>query len=88
MESISNPRPSISILIVEDDDLTREILAAMLGERLPEVPLYMAINGRTGLELFKTHTPNIVITDINMPEMGLNRALNSSSLPAAQEKQP
>jgi YesN/AraC family two-component response regulator len=70
MESISNPSPSISILIVEDDDLTREILAAMLGERLPDVPLYMAINGRTGLELFKTHTPDIVITDINMPEMG------------------
>jgi YesN/AraC family two-component response regulator len=70
MESISNPIPSISILIVEDDDLTREILANMLGKKFPGVPLYTAINGRTGLELFKTHTPDIVITDINMPEMG------------------
>lgn len=31
--------------------------------------LYTAANGRLGLELFKTHTSDIVITDINMPVM-------------------
>jgi len=70
MESITNATPSISILLVEDEDLTRELLADMLGKKFPEVPLYTAINGRTALELFKTLTPDIVITDVNMPEMG------------------
>ena len=31
--------------------------------------IYTAINGRLGLELFKEHTPDIVITDINMSKM-------------------
>ena len=70
MESMSNPIPSISMLLVEDEELTRDLLADILDKKYPEVPLYTAINGRTGLELFKSHTPNIVITDINMPKMG------------------
>ncbi|HTP64621.1 MAG TPA: response regulator [Geobacteraceae bacterium] len=70
MESMSNPIPSISMLLVEDEELTRDLLADILTKKYPEIPLYAAINGRRGLELFKSHTPNIVITDINMPEMG------------------
>jgi YesN/AraC family two-component response regulator len=31
--------------------------------------IYTAINGRQGLELFKVHAPEIVITDINMSDM-------------------
>lgn len=35
----------------------------------PGFTLYTAINGRLGLELFKAHMSEIVITDINMSEM-------------------
>lgn len=59
-----------SILIVEDEEFTRELLVSILTKQFPDVALYSAINGRTGLELCKTHSPDIVITDMNMPEMG------------------
>jgi YesN/AraC family two-component response regulator len=69
METRPDLNPTISILLVEDDNDTREILAGILPRKFPDVTVYSANNGRTGLELFKTHTPDIVITDINMPEM-------------------
>jgi YesN/AraC family two-component response regulator len=69
MTSISHPMPPISILIVEDERVTLELLAAILAKKLSNVTLHTAINGKEGLELFKSHMPDIVITDINMPEM-------------------
>lgn len=66
----SDAEPATSILIVEDNEESREILAAIIPRKFPGVAVYAANNGRTGLEMFKTHTPDIVITDINMP--GLN----------------
>jgi len=60
---------SISILLVEDDRDALNVLTVILTKKFPDVVLYTSNNGRTGLELFKTHTPDIVITDINMPEM-------------------
>jgi len=70
MEYVSNPMPSTSILLVEDEKVNLELLSAILTKKFPDVALHTAINGRKGLELFKAHTPGIVITDINMPEMG------------------
>lgn len=70
MESGTNLIPSISVLLVEDEKDSREILTTILSMKFPEAALYTATNGITGLELFKTHMPEIVITDINMPEMG------------------
>lgn len=70
MESGSNMMPSISILLVEDTNATLELLSIIIPKKYPGVALHTAGNGRTGLEIFKTYTPDIVITDINMPEMG------------------
>ena len=69
MEFISNPKQSISILLVEDDEPTLDCLAIILNKKYPDATIYSACNGKTGLELFKEHLPDIVITDINMPEM-------------------
>jgi CheY-like chemotaxis protein len=35
----------------------------------PDVTVYTACNGTTGLELFKAHLPDIVLTDLHMPYM-------------------
>jgi YesN/AraC family two-component response regulator len=70
MESQSIPMPSISLLLVEDEEFTLELLVNIITKKYPYVALHTAINGSTGLELFKKHTSDIVITDINMPEMG------------------
>ena len=70
METTAAPRLSISILVVEDEAITLEYLFTTLARKFADVTLHKALNGRNGLDLFKTHTPDIVITDINMPDMG------------------
>ena len=81
MESAANPRQSISILVVEDEDAVRELLGAILSKKMPEVVIYSADNGRSGLESFKLHSPDITITDIAMPLMdGIRMAAEMKSL--------
>jgi len=70
METISKLNQPTSILIVEDDKDSKDLLVTIIGKKYPGLSIYFAINGKTGLELFKEHTPDIVITDINMPVMG------------------
>lgn len=64
------PITAVSILVVEDEAITLEFLVTTLARKYPNATIHKALNGRTGLELFKIHTPDIVITDINMPEIG------------------
>lgn len=64
-----SPDSTISILLVEDEETTLKLLTTILAKKYPDVLLYTATNGRSGLALFNTHTPAIVITDINMPQM-------------------
>ena len=81
MELKTNSSKSMSILFVEDDEIILEIQSSMLAMKFSDVMLYTAINGRQGLDLFKTHTPDIVITDINMSEMcGVKMAENIREL--------
>ncbi|MDD5287060.1 MAG: response regulator [Desulfuromonadaceae bacterium] len=54
---------------MEDEQDAREILCSSLSVRYPALRLLVAENGGAGLELFKRHRPDIVITDINMPVM-------------------
>jgi PAS domain S-box-containing protein len=60
---------TVSVLLVEDDEATRESLGASLSLRYPGIALYSAVNGAQGLLLFQKHRPGIVITDISMPVM-------------------
>ncbi|HXE97145.1 MAG TPA: response regulator [Dongiaceae bacterium] len=62
-------RHKISILAVEDDETVRRMLGIIINRKFPDNPLYFAENGNEGIELFKAHNPEIVITDIIMPEM-------------------
>ena len=64
---------SIRLLYAEDDAETREELQSILERYVAE--LYTAKNGREGMELFKQFHPDIIVTDIQMPEMnGLSMA--------------
>jgi YesN/AraC family two-component response regulator len=72
---------SISMLIVEDEKVTREVIGVMISRKFPDVATYTAENGKVGVELFKEHTPEIVITDIQMPVMdGIEMAGEIKSL--------
>ncbi len=63
------PNNRVSMLYVEDDPVTRGIMAKIIRMKLPDVDLLVAENGRQGLELYREHTPALVITDVAMPLM-------------------
>lgn len=67
MELINNDSSGISILYVEDEKEARDILGSILIKKYPGIQIHFAENGKVGLELFRRHQPNIVITDISMP---------------------
>ncbi|OGR26022.1 MAG: hypothetical protein A2X83_12310 [Desulfuromonadales bacterium GWD2_54_10] len=69
METALKSKSTNSILIVEDDKAARDVLGIMIAMKFPDTRLYFAENGRTGVDLFKEHAPEIVITDVNMPLM-------------------
>jgi len=58
---------NMRVLYVEDDEFIREELSETLEFDVKK--LYVAENGEVGLELFKKHNPDIVISDIKMPKM-------------------
>lgn len=57
----------LSVLHVEDDENVRESLLRLLQRRFGHV--FSAGDGKEGLEIFRSNHPDIVITDIQMPEM-------------------
>jgi CheY-like chemotaxis protein len=57
----------ISILYVEDEIITRTTIHKML--RMRYATIYLAGDGREGLDLFRKHRPDIVVTDTRMPVM-------------------
>ncbi|MGP1579673.1 MAG: EAL domain-containing protein [Wolinella sp.] len=58
---------SFRVLLVEDELEVLEIFATFLRRRFQEV--YLAKNGKEGLEAFKQHSPDFVMTDVVMPEL-------------------
>jgi YesN/AraC family two-component response regulator len=81
MTCLPDPAQLTSILLVEDDEFILEIQASVLTARFPNVVIHTATNGMQGMELFKLHTPDIVITDINMSEMsGVQMAAHINAL--------
>ncbi len=58
---------SLTLLYVEDDELTREIFSEFLSRLVGK--LITAHNGAEGLNAYQAHNPDIVITDIQMPVM-------------------
>lgn len=58
------------MLLVDDEQAALKVLTTVFSMKYPHVALHTASSGRTGLELFKAHTADIVITDVYMPEMG------------------
>lgn len=60
----------ISVLIVDDEEHTRKCLINSVSWReLGVDTVLQASDGLEAIEIFETNTPNILITDVRMPEM-------------------
>lgn len=58
---------NLKVLYVEDEEFTRNELSRFLKRRVGK--LTVAKNGKEGLEAFLDQKPDLVITDLKMPEM-------------------
>jgi len=56
-----------SVLFIDDVDHVRELVEKMLRRLFKAV--YVASNGEEGLKIYKEKSPDLIITDINMPVM-------------------
>lgn len=54
-----------SILVVDDDDIVMAIISSMIRDVFGEI--YKAKDGKEGIKIFKDKKPDIVLTDIYMP---------------------
>jgi len=63
----NNLLSNYKFLYVEDDETHREELKVFLKRRVGK--LFLAADGREGLEIFKKEKPDIVISDLRMPNM-------------------
>lgn len=62
----SETKSKPSLLIVEDNSQLRKYLKSELNDNYK---IYEANNGKIGLDIAKTERPNIIVTDVMMPEM-------------------
>jgi two-component system response regulator DesR len=59
---------AIRVLLVEDQTMLRGALATLLDLEPDITVLDQAANGREALKLVRLHNPDVVVTDIEMPE--------------------
>ena len=74
-----------SILIVEDDDATAEMLKVVLDETACEVRV--AHTGKEALQLQSEHHPDIALVDIGLPDLSgleIGRRMRASQTPPRQ----
>jgi DNA-binding NarL/FixJ family response regulator len=61
--------PAIRILTVDDHQLLREGIAAVLEGQPDMVLIGQASNGREAIESFRQHRPDVTLMDLRMPDM-------------------
>ena len=67
MKKLKEAAKGISILYVEDNEALRKNAAKLFHKFFKNV--YVGTDGFEGLQLFKKHHPQLVITDIKMPKL-------------------
>src|ERR1700677_5005167 len=64
----ANPKP-IRIVLVDDHPLLRQGIAALVADQ-PDMKLIAeASNGREAVEQFRIHLPDVLLMDLQMPDM-------------------
>ncbi|HEY2250339.1 MAG TPA: response regulator, partial [Planctomycetaceae bacterium] len=57
-----------TVLVVDDSEVDRRLVGGLL-ERQGSCSVVYACDGRAALKMFETAVPDLVLTDLQMPEM-------------------
>lgn len=69
-EGVATSRPSgRSVLVVDDDRVTQRLHCAVMQSTLPDAEVIGADDGLIALKLAKTRKPDLILLDLNMPEL-------------------
>ena len=68
MNILAKTPNAIRVLLVEDQTMLRGALASLLGLESDLTVVAQAANGHEALKLALKHNPDVVVTDIEMPE--------------------
>ena len=63
-----------TLLYVEDNQANRQLVEQLFARR-PDMRLLSAADGRLGIEMARTHQPEVILMDINLPGMSGLQAL-------------
>jgi DNA-binding NtrC family response regulator len=66
-EAMTDARNPISLVIIDDNPRSLEFIAAALGSQ--SVQIFTSTDPEEGLDLVYTHRPQVVMTDLVMPQM-------------------
>jgi two-component system cell cycle response regulator DivK len=66
-EEQSGERSMTKILLVEDNEMNRDMLARRLSRRNYEV--IVAVDGQAGLDMAREHMPDLILMDLSLPVM-------------------
>ncbi|MBT0812715.1 response regulator [Litoribacter ruber] len=59
----------VKVLVAEDNPVNMILTKKIVKKLLPKVKVYEAQNGREAVEIFSSHPINLVLMDIQMPEL-------------------
>jgi CheY-like chemotaxis protein len=77
--------PVGSVLCIEDDPVARELVEAVLAT-CPRVRLHQAGSGREGLAQAQRETPDVVLLDMHLPDIGGLEVVRALSEPISQRR--
>lgn len=66
----TNSAPAIRVLVVDDHQIVRQGLVALINTEPGLQVVAEAANGRQAIELFRQHQPDITLMDLRLPELG------------------
>jgi len=66
---MQNDKKVISVIIADDHELLRRGIRSLIGKRTDMKVVAEAENGRTTLKLVQKLSPDVVVMDINMPDL-------------------